>query len=330
MTAEIFNKLLAITFTVILGYIAGRLNWLGPSDNRAGSDPVRVLSNAAFYIFVPALLFRTMARLDLAHMPWHTVTAFFVPLLTVVALVYAVQWRRHAGQGAAAAATRTITACFGNAVQVGIPFALALFGEGGLALHLALVSLHALVLLTVLTVLVELALARENARRRAQHAPVPLWRTLLQTARNTLVHPVVLPVAAGLVWNLSGLGLHPVVDESLATLGSGVVPLCLVLIGVSLAAYGVRGHLGSAAALSAIKLLLLPGTVLVVAHWGFGLSGTSLAVPVMMAAMPTGANALIFAQRYDTQQAAVSATVVLSTMLFGLAAPLWLTLLSLL
>ena len=44
------------------------------------------------------------------------------------------------------------------------------------------------------------------------------------------------------------LGLHPVVDEALAGLGQAVVPLCLVLIGLTLAQYGLRGHVRGALA----------------------------------------------------------------------------------
>jgi hypothetical protein len=45
-------------------------------------------------------------------------------------------------------------------VQLGIPLSAALFGEPGLALHVALVSVHGLLLLTLATVLVESDLAR--------------------------------------------------------------------------------------------------------------------------------------------------------------------------
>jgi malonate transporter and related proteins len=49
----------------------------------------------------------------------------------------------------------------------------------------------------------------------------------------------------------------------------------------------------------------------VVAHWGFGLAGLPLAVLVMMAALPVGSNALLFAQRYGTlaTKATVEATM---------------------
>jgi malonate transporter len=61
-----------------------------------------------------------------------------------------------------------------------------------------------------------------------------------------------------------------VLDQTLQGLGSAVVPLCLVLIGVSLAAYGVQGSLWGAMQVALLKLLALPTLVLLVAHQGFG------------------------------------------------------------
>jgi len=101
--------------------------------------------------------------------------------------------------------------------------------------------------------------------------------------------------------------------------------VCLVLIGVSLAMYGVAGGLRQALVVSAWKLLALPALVLVVAHWGFGLAGMPLAVLVMMAALPSGNNALIFAQRYDTLQAEATLAILVSTIAFVPTATLWLT-----
>jgi predicted permease len=333
MTLAIFYKLLAIFFTVAIGWFAGRMRWLGQAS--AESDPARVLANAAFYIFVPALLFRTTARLDLRGMPWNTVAAFFVPVVGMLLLVYGVQRLAQRGPAsgdradgereAAKPAVRAITATFGNSVQIGIPLSAALFGEAGLGLHIALVSLHALVLLSVLTALVELDLARA----RAQHeVGASLWRTLRTTAYNTIVHPVVLPVLAGMAWNLTGWGLPGPLDETLQLLSTAVAPVCLVLIGISLAYYGMGDHLRGAVGIALIKLLGLPAAVLVVAHWGFGLHGLPLSVAVVMAALPAGSNALIFAQRYRSQEVATTTAIVGSTFGFVLTVPLWLAILS--
>ena len=320
MTLALFSKLLAIVLVVVLGWVVGRLRWLG--DEQA--DPARVLAHAAFYLFAPALLFRTTARIELATLPWHMLAAFFLPTVGLLLLVYAWnRWQRtrHPERPAALAATRAITVSFGNSVQIGIPLAAALFGEAGLGLHLTLVSLHALVLLTVLTALVESDLAREQGGANR-------WAMLRLTLRNTVVHPVVLPVLAGLLWNATALPLPGAVDEVLQVLGSAVVPLCLTLIGMSLAYLGWPRSLRGALSLVLLKMVVHPLGVLAVAYGVFGLRGLALNVVVMMASLPSGSNALLFAQRYRTAEVDVTAAMVVSTLLVALSTPLWMSVLA--
>jgi predicted permease len=325
MAALIFYKLAAMFAVVALGWTVGRARLLGAGTGAL--DPSRTLSNAAFYIFIPALLFRAAARLDFAHLPWATLEAFFLPTGLVMLLVYAAQKRRNRGRnrGVAAPTVRAISSGYGNLVQVGLPLAAALFGEAGLAIHITIVGLHALLFLTLLTALVELDLARE---RRAQgRADAHFGHTLAITARNTVIHPVVLPVLVGVLYNLTGLALPAMIDEALQMLGQAVVPLCLVLIGLSLAVYDLRGAARGAGVLSFFKLLVAPAAVLLIGHWVIGLSGLPLAVVVMAAALPVGSNALIFAQRYETLEGEASAAIVVSTLAFVATAPLWLAIL---
>lgn len=325
MSWIVFYKLLAIFIAVLIGWFVGRMRWLGDaSAGGSGGDPARVLSNAAFYIFVPALLFRTTARVDFATLPWLTLSAFFAPVLLLIAAVYGLQRWRGASEPALPS-VQAITTSFGNTLQVGVPLALGVFGESGLALHITVVSLHALIILTVLTTLVELDLARERAR---ELSGTGLLATLKLTVRNTVIHPVVLPVVAGLAWNALQLPLPAVLDEVLQMLGTAVVPLCLVLIGMSLAYYGWPARWRGAVGLALLKLFALPALVLLIGRWGLGLSGQPLAVIVMMGALPVGSNALIFAQRYQTREAETTAAIVVSTLMFALTAPLWLALLS--
>ena len=319
MTVDVFYKLLAILATVILGWVAGRAGWLAHGTD--ARDPARVLGNAAFHIFVPALLFRTVARLDFAAMPWRIVAAYFVPAVAF-ALAFYLWGRLRAAAQPAEPAARAVSASFGNSVQLGIPMAAALFGEAGLAVHIALVSLHALIMLTLPTVLVEVDLARAAPGSRR------IMATLRTTVRKTVVHPVVLPVLAGLAWNLAGFGLHPVADQALAGLGSAVVPVCLVLIGISLAYEGTGGPWRGVLQLALAKLVVLPALVLAVAHWGFGLDGIALAAVVMMAALPTGNNALLFAQRYRVRIDEATTAIVVSTFAFVGTSSAWLAVLA--
>lgn len=323
MPGILFLKLLAIFVVVGIGWVAGRLQWLGDRD------AARTLSNAAFYIFIPALLFRTMVRLDVAHLPWGILAAFFIPAWSLLLAVYAWQRRALARQDpplpVTAPGVRAMGCAFGNNVQVGLPLMAALFGESGLALHIAIISLHSLVLMTTATVLAESDLARQRLRDGGSESR---WRTLATTLRSSLIHPVVLPILCGLAWQGLFGSLPALADEILLTLSQAVIPVCLVLIGLSLAQYGLRGGLRQASVLVALKLLVLPLVVGVASRWGLGLTGMPLAVTVLAAALPIGVNTLIFAQRYEALEAEATTAVVVSTVGFMLTAPLWLAILS--
>jgi malonate transporter and related proteins len=319
MTTTVVWQLIGIFTVVALGYAAS-VGGLLPREHTS-----RVLSAAAFTIFAPALLFRAAAQLDLGALPLSLLAAFFVPTLGWLLGTYAFQRLRHPSPPAGPS-VHAITVSFGNTVQVGIPVAAALFGVAGLQLHITIVSLHALVVLTVVTALVEFDLAR--AAGTEDRGIRTHLNTVLTTARSTVIHPVVLPVLAGLLWNLAarpwGWQLPTPVDDVLALLGQAVVPVCLVLIGVSLAQYGVRGHLAGAGLLALSKLIAMPGIVLFVGHLVFGVSGMPLHVAVICSALPVGSNALLFAQRYQTLEGRTTAAIVVSTLAFMATLPLWL------
>jgi malonate transporter and related proteins len=220
---------------------------------------------------------------------------------------------------------RTITSIFGNTAQVGIPIVTALYGAEGLGLHVTVMGLHGLTLLSTLTVIVEMDLAR--ARVRDARAP-SIAAMALTTLRNTVIHPVVLPLIIGWAWNLSGLPIPVVVADVLELLSLGVVPVSLVVIGLSLAYYGLAPRLAPSLVFVVIKLLIQPAFVLLVAHWGFGLRGLPLSIVVLMGALPVGANALIFAQRYETHEAEAATAIVVSTFCYAFTLPFWIFVLS--
>ncbi len=324
MTWDLAFKLLALFAMIAIGWLATRRGMLG------GAEGQRALAGAAFGIFVPALLFRTMAALDLSHLPGPLLLAFFGPLMLWALAVW--WWERRQAQAhddpqahPADPAVRSVALTFGNSVQVGLPFAAALFGESGLQLHLAIVALHALVILSLITVLAEVDLARAAVRQGRGAALGPM---LLGILRQSLLHPVVLPVLLGMAWRQTGLGLHPMADNMLLTLGQASVPLCLILIGASLARHGLAVDPRALLGRVLLKLLLLPALVGLAGRWLFGLGGLPLSVLVMAAALPIGSNALLFAQRYQTREGEASAVIVVSTVLFAVSAPLWLAILA--
>ena len=327
MSSDLYIRLAVILLTIAVGAALQRSKLMRSDPARADEEPAFALAQLATYVLVPALLFRTMARLDLQQMPWPVVQAYFVPALLCSAslcAIYRVAQRRaqpRAAASPAAPATRTMAAMYGNAVQLGIPLAAAMFGEAGLAIHIALVSLHGLILLTSLTLMAEYEVAQSRGK-------TSLLSTLSVMTRNAVLHPVVLPVLLGLGYQRVAPPLPAVVDQTLAGLSHAVVPLCLLLMGMNLAHFGLRSTWKPAVPQVLFKLLVLPAMVLGIAHFAFGLRGLPLQVAVMMAALPAGTNALIFAQRYRLLQAEATSAIVLSTLAFSFTAPLWVAILA--
>ena len=302
---DLADKLLPIFLLAFAGYLFGRSKAFDSGQVTLG------ISNVAFYLFVPALLFRTTARIDLASLQFQALAVFFVP--SVLLLLAVVLFERRQQTSADAATVRALSMTFGNTVQIGIPVVVAAFGEVGLAIHATIIAVHALVMLTTATILIEW----DRRDRQTVGRIASIVGVLLPMLKQTLIHPVILPVVAGFAWNFLKLPLTGAVDATLIILAQAAVPLCLVLIGLSMAHYGIKGVIKPALTVSAVKLLVQPLLVALVAFWLVPLAPTVAAVTVLCAALPVGANPLLFAQRYNVAERETTAAIVVSTVLYG-------------
>ncbi len=300
----VIESLLPVVLLIGAGVLAGRLGWLQKAS-------VKDLSGLIFLLFTPALLFRTMSQVRLEQLDFKPVAAYFVAVLLLFVGTLLVQgFNRRA-------AVLALAGTFSNTVMIGIALIQWLFGAEGLVTLLTLVSVHALVLLTTATLVLELAVQHERAQAEGGAASVP-WRRVLGTAgaalRSSILHPMPLPILAGLAYAQTGWGLHPVVDKPLGMLAQAFAPLALVLVGVTLAHTPVGRHWRGALALAVVKNLAHPLLVWALCLW-LGVGGLPMAVMVTTACLPIGANVFLFSQRYGVAQELVTASVVVSTML---------------
>jgi malonate transporter and related proteins len=257
-------------------------------------------------VVLPALLFRTMAQVHPELVDVRSLVAYFGSLWLLFAAVLAVVGFSRRGAVLALAAT------FSNTVMIGIALVGIAYGTAGLAVLLPIVSLHALVMLTVATLVLEFALLREHAVETHQRPPV--WRTVGLAARNAIIHPVPLPIICGLLFAQTGLHIPEVLDKPLQLLGQSFSPLALILVGITLSQSAVGAQLRSALWITAAKNLLLPLMVAALG-WLLGLRGLPLAVVVVTASLPIGANVFLFSQRYQVAEDLVTASVAASTVL---------------
>lgn len=295
---------LAPVFVLIgLGWLSARMAWLKLAS-------IADLSKVVFYLFMPALLFRTMANAHLEQLDLAPIAAYFSATLMVFA---AVLWWRGAS---VASATWALGAVFSNTVMIGIPLVSLAFGPNGLVTLLTVVAVHAMVLLTVGTIAAELSLQAANPSQNTS-----LLRAVLKAARQAVVHPVPIPIFCGLLFAQTGWVLPEVVDQPMRLLASAFGPVALIMLGATTFYQGGKSQMVQVIPMLAIKLLLLPLAVGISA-WAYGLAPMALAVLVMCAALPAGANVFIFSQRYGQSQDLVATGVTLGTAVCMLTLPM--------
>ncbi len=313
------TALAPVVLLVALGYAAGRLRWLR-------AESAKDLSNLVFLVLTPALMFRTMGKVDVRHLDAVPLLSYFAALLLLFGGVLLWQGLNRR------AAVLALSATFGNLVMIGIAFVGLAYGEQGLVILLSLVSIHALVLLSIATVALEFAIAHEKTRAEVSGEAGAgaaagrvnaraMLRMVLGAVRNTLIHPVPLPIIAGLLYGQTGWGIPEVIDLPLQWLGAAMGPLALLLVGVSLSGSSIGPHLRGAVGMSLLKLLLLPVLVVGMALL-CGISGLPLTIMAVAASLPMGANVFLFSQRYEVAQDLVTASIAVSTALALLTVPL--------
>ena len=144
--------------------------------------------------------------------------------------------------------------------------------------------------------------------------PVVQQLCRLLQLRNALLHPVPLPIMAGLLFAQTGWTIPAAIDRPLELLASAFGPLALVLVGVTLANTPIGRHWRTALALAGVKNLLHPLLVFGLCRL-LGVGGLPMTVMVVAASLPIGANVFLFSQRYQVAEELVTASVAVSTAL---------------
>jgi malonate transporter and related proteins len=144
--------------------------------------------------------------------------------------------------------------------------------------------------------------------------------------RELVRNPLILSTAAGLLCNLLGLKLPDLASLTLQRIGAAALPLGLMAVGAGLQMGALREGPRLAAALLAIRHVVLPlGAIVLVRTIGLPLA--QQAVVVAFAALPTASSAYVLATRMGGHGGYVAGLVTLSTLVGMAGLPLTLALL---
>lgn len=271
------------------------------------------ISEFAFSIAIPALLFRTIVVSEFPDVsPWRMWGAYYGALaLTWIAALLISAFLRERREDREDGVVFAIGSVYGNIVMLGIPLVLSALGNeaaGPMSL-----------ILSVNTPLLWLCgiLQMELVSRKRTGSPLAVIRPVLaDLARN----PLMLAIGFGVIWRFTGLGLNPVLDKTVELLAQAGSPAALIALGITLFRFEVKGEMLSVVAMSALKLLAMPAVAFALAKL-LHLPPIVTGVVVLFAAMPTGANAYIFAVQYQRLVNPVSGAVALGTLLAAVTLP---------
>lgn len=297
-----FLTVLPIFLVIALGWAATRLRLIGEKTGEGLSDYV-------FVIAIPALLFRSLVSAKWPDIqPWSFWASYFGALALVWAAASLVA-RRAFGRSAEEAVVAGIATGYANTVLIGIPLILRVFGEEGAVPLFLLIAVHTPVTIAVATLLVESA---GGAGGKA-----------VSIARKLARNPIILAILAGMAWRAFGI---PLPDSAMATIkfiGDSAAPCALFAMGTALSRYGLGGEPRLLALIVALKLVVHPLAVWLLASQVFGLPPLWTAVATVLASCPAGVNAYLFAERHRVGMALASGAIAVTTVISIASISFW-------
>lgn len=316
MFLDVLFGVLPLFFVMLIGYGASYAPKFPPSVEPA-------LNVFVFYVALPALLYKVVARADISQgVPWGYLWISVVSAL-LFALICWVLFRYVLRVDRARSLAGMLSTSFGNVSYLGIPVILGVLGsQAGLAAGMGQL-IHNIIFMVGFPILAQLMMpAGVGGEHQVSGKRIAL------TVRNALLYnPVTWAMVCGGAVVIWGLEVPRPIDDTVDLISAAAAPGALFVIGLSLrrtvertrtcraqgGALKVRGAKRTMLIMVVGKLLALPLlTVLMLRLFAPQLDPMWFNAAVLMAAMPTSATAYIMAQN-DTGDGEPTALAIVVT-----------------
>lgn len=308
--SSVFANVLPVFILILIGWLVARVGFMKAETGDA-------LGEFVFKIAVPVLIFHTLADADFAGVsPFGLWTSYFLGVAVTWTVGHLIATRVF-GRDAKVGVIAGMSGSFANNIFIGLPLVAHMVGKEGLVALSILLAIHLPIMMIVGTVLMESATARVDGTQKRGMGAV-----LRQVGQNLARNPLVSALALGIIFNVSGLSMpsavRPVIDQIAASAG----PAALISIGMALTRYPIRGDVGLATGVAAMKLILLPAVVYLTSHL-IGLPNDWSAALVLTSSVPTGINAWLIAQRFRAGQSLAASSISITTAVGVISVGFW-------
>lgn len=295
--AQALGAFASIWLVIAAGWVAAHLRIIDMGG-------MRLMSNIAFLIASPALMFNLVGRGSLEHAFSQTLIVSALAVV-VAATSYLVFERVALHQDKQGDVIGTLCSCYTNAGNLGLPIAISLLGDGAWMAPIMLMQVG--FMQPIALAALDLSVARRNGER------LSALRYITMPFRN----PITAGILAGLAVNLLHLQLPEMVASGVSMVGQMAIPMMLMAFGVSLRLSPLPGkgpHSFELWVTMAIKLLLMPLAAIGIGML-FGLARHELFAVAVIAALPTAQNVFVISARYRVREMLARDAVFWSTIL---------------
>lgn len=261
---------------------------------------VNKMNKFVFQAALPVLVFQDLATVDFREV-WDfrfvgfCFLATLISILGVTALSYL--WKDKTIQG------EFIQASYrSSAAILGIAFIQNIYGNAGMAplMIIATVPLYNIMAVVVLSVM--------KPERGTMNREL-----LIKTLKGIATNPIILGIAAGVVWSLLKLPMPEILGKTVKNVAVLATPLGLMAMGASFELKQAASQMKPAITASVIKLVILAAVFLPIAvHMGF--REEKLVAILVMLGSATTVSCFIMARNMGHEGTLTSSTVMLTTL----------------
>lgn len=272
----------------------------------------RALTDLVFYILLPALVLDVIWKTPLDS------TSLKISLLAIsgLAIGLIVMWvvTRVIAVTNKQIGALLLAASFPNATYLGLPVLDQVIGSHSRATVLQ----YDLFACTPILLSVGVLIAQYYSSANTKVNPL----------RELIKVPPLWAITLGIALNLSGIEQPQILGSSLSLLAGGVVPLMLIVLGMSIRWHSLRlKFLKLLLPVVLISLVVIPFAVFNMSHL-IGMTAESSIIVSLVAGMPTMVFGIVICERYQLDSELYAAGVTLTTLCSLITLPLWFQFLS--
>lgn len=299
------NATIPVFMMMVFGWILQRVNLL---DEHSTSK----INQFVFKALLPALLFMDLSTADFKSV-WDTKFVIFCFLATVasicIAFGFSLLQKDKSERG------EIIQASYrSSAAILGIAFVNNIYGEATMA---ALMIVGTVPLYNIIAVIVLSLTAPKTDEKKD---PKKLF---LRTLKDVITNPIILGIAAGIIWSLIGIKQPVIMSKSISYLGNMATPLSLIALGASFKLGDAKEKLPIASGIAFIKLILFCAVFLPIAVI-LGFRGEKLIAILVMLGSATTGSCFVMSRNMGHKGIITSCAVMLTTLCSAFTLTMWL------